>query len=281
MSSSLVCTSLLPDMPSPPSSSSNGENSVSLPTKKRTKVPKALKDPTAPKRPLSPYLMFAAEERAKVVAEMGNLGLGQVGKEMGRRWSVLDTQTKEKYEAAYMTDKARYEEEKKIYQPSQQFLEMKAEQVKKQKEHVGTETNMEKYFSYLLNSWRKVSEENPSLAGKEIQEIVWLQWTRGKGMIKANMNTKKIRKLRDPAAPKKPLTAFFLFQKKMRKGGLVITSKAMAEMWKNLDMEGMQQYKIEEEELKVKYHQEMKEFREMKVGEGGEERGQPEVEEAE
>ena len=235
----------------------------------KAKVSKKLKDPTAPKRPLSPYIVFAAEERPKVVVEMGNIGLGQVGKEMGRRWNLLDKQIKERFEAAYIKDKARYEEEMKIYQPSQQFLMMKANQVKRFNELVGMETAMEKYFSYLLSSWRNVSEMNPTLAGKEVQEMVWLQWTRSKGITNDNViKQKKIKKIRDPAAPKKPLTAFFLFQMKMRMGGLVMTSKAVAEMWNNLDNEGRQPFNTEEDELKKKYLQEMKIFKEKKVDDG-------------
>ena len=49
--------------------------------KVRKTAPKALKDPAAPKRPLSPNLVFAGEERKRVVAEMGNMAVGDVGKE--------------------------------------------------------------------------------------------------------------------------------------------------------------------------------------------------------
>jgi len=227
-------------------------------------VLKALKDPAAPKRPLSPYLVFAGEERKKVVAEMGNMAVGDMGKEMGRRWGLLDQQSKEEYVAAYQKDKARYEEEMKNYQPSQEFLQMKAKRMKKEAAKT-TETGMEDYFSFLLSSWRKVSVENPNLGGKEVQEMIWLQWTRGE---KGNKKVKKIKKAVDPAAPKKPLAAFFLFQKKMRKGGLVITGKAMADMWNNMDVEGKQVYKEEEEELRKVYTEEVNKLKSKKGGEG-------------
>ena len=80
---------------------------------------------------------------------------------------------------------------------------------------------------------------------------------------------KKIKKAVDPAAPKKPLAAFFLFQKKMRKGGLVITGKAMADMWNNMDMEGKQVYKEEEGELKKVYMEEINELKKNKEGGDG------------
>ena len=171
----------------------------------------------------------------------------------------MDQEGKEKFKAVFLKDKARYEEEMKNYQPSEQFLERKAEQAKRQKEQTGKGTALEKYFSFLLTSWRKVSEENPSLGAKEVQEMVWLQWTRGKmGMGDIKQKTKKVR---DPAAPKKPMTAFFLFQKKMRMGGLAMNSKAVAEMWNKLDKEGKQPFKGEEEELKGKYLKEVEVFK--------------------
>ena len=110
---------------------------------------------------------------------------------------MLDQQSKEKFEAAYQKDKARYEEEMKNYQPSQHFLEMKAEWMEKQAAKL-TETGMENYFTFLLSSWRKVSGENSNLGAKEVQ------WSRGEVGIKKEKKTKKVV---DPEAPKKPFTA--------------------------------------------------------------------------
>ena len=109
--------------------------------------------------------MFAGEERVKVVAKMGIMPVGDVGKEMRRRWGLLDSQAKEKYETAFTRDKARYKKEMKSNQPSQQFLEMKAKQalVKKEDNMKTGRTENEKYFSFLLSSWRKCSGENPGI----------------------------------------------------------------------------------------------------------------------
>ena len=96
---------------------------------------------------------------------MGSTSVGDVGKEMGRRWGLLDSQAKEKYETAFTRDKARYKKEMKSNQPSQQFLEMKAKQalVKKEDDMKTGRTENEKYFSFLLSSWRKRSGENPGI----------------------------------------------------------------------------------------------------------------------
>ena len=46
--------------------------------------------PDGMKRPLSSYMEFVKEERPKVLLECGTLSLGEIGKELGRRWKSLD-----------------------------------------------------------------------------------------------------------------------------------------------------------------------------------------------
>ena len=166
----------------------------------------------------------------------------------------MDQQEKKKYEDAYMEDKARYEEEMKTYRPSQQFLDTKVKHNMK-----AAENAMEKYFSYLQSNWRKIVSENPALNAKEVQEITWTRWSMGK--IVYCDKPKKVKRMVDPEAPKKPLTAFFLFQKKMRKGGLAANSKSLAEMWKSMEEEGKQAFKEEEEELRKKYFEEVVQYK--------------------
>jgi len=233
-------------------------------SKPTNKSHKKLKDPEAPRRPLTPYMLFAKEERIKVINEMGKLATGDVGKEMGKRWGLMDQQERKKYEDAYMKDKARYVAEMKAYQPSQQFLDMKAKHDLAKRED---DQHIEKYFSYVLANWRKISQESPSLGPKEVQEKAWAQWTRG-DLAAGDNKCKKMKKVVDPEAPKKPASAFFLFQKKMRKGGLAITAKGLGEMWKNMNDDAKNVYKGEEDELKKKYLLEVEEYKKDKLSLG-------------
>jgi len=218
-----------------PTNTSAGTLPVTKAAKPRKQF-KKLKDPEAPRRPLSPYMLFVKEERTKIVAEMGGMvAIGEVGKEMGRRWSLMDQQERKKYDEMYKEDKVRYEEQMKTYQPSKQFLEtkMKHDMVMQGGDKTGTAI--------------------------EKQEIAWTQWSTGK-MIEGN-KPKKVKKIVDPEAPRKPLTAFFLFQKKMRKGGLAANAKGLADMWKNMEEEGKKIYKEEEVELRKKYSEEVLQYR--------------------
>lgn len=73
---------------------------------------KRAKDPDAPKRALSAFFWFCNDERAKVKAQNPDATVGEVAKELGRRWNECTEDQKSKYEALAAKDKARYEKVK-------------------------------------------------------------------------------------------------------------------------------------------------------------------------
>lgn len=85
------------------------------PKKGEGKRKKRAKDPNAPKRPLSAFFWFCNDERPKVKAQMQEATVGEVAKELGRRWNECTEDQKSKYEALAAKDKARYEKELKAY----------------------------------------------------------------------------------------------------------------------------------------------------------------------
>jgi len=74
---------------------------------------KRTKDPNAPKRSLSGFFFFNHEERPKVKAQYPSYGVGDIAKELGRRWEVCPN--KPKFEAMAAKDKQRYEREMAEY----------------------------------------------------------------------------------------------------------------------------------------------------------------------
>jgi len=76
---------------------------------------KKKKDPNAPKRALSAFFHFCNDERPKVRAEMGDASVGEVAKELGRRWQDCTGDQKARYEAMAARDKQRYEREMAAY----------------------------------------------------------------------------------------------------------------------------------------------------------------------
>jgi len=74
---------------------------------------KKTKDPNAPKRALSAFFFFCSEMRPAVRATMPGAGVGDIAKELGKRWEKVTDKTK--YEKQAAGDKLRYEKEMAIY----------------------------------------------------------------------------------------------------------------------------------------------------------------------
>ncbi len=75
-----------------------------------------LKDPNAPKRCMSAFFWFSQDERPKVRAANPDFAVGEIAKELGRRWSEASDPIRAKYEALAEKDRARYDRDKRAYQ---------------------------------------------------------------------------------------------------------------------------------------------------------------------
>merc|ERR1712227_41841 len=78
---------------------------------------KPIKDPNAPKKPLSAYFLFSQEERLKVKAENPDYSITEVAKELGKRWATLNPDIKGSYEQRYQDARRLYESEMNNYKP--------------------------------------------------------------------------------------------------------------------------------------------------------------------
>jgi hypothetical protein len=88
---------------------------VNLPkklTKKRERKPK---DPLAPKKPLSAYFLFCADERPKVHGSQTGMSVSDVARELGIRWKKVPIELKNKYEQAASEKKHVYQAEMALY----------------------------------------------------------------------------------------------------------------------------------------------------------------------
>ena len=83
------------------------------PKKKRKKV----KDPHAPKRPLSAYLLFCAEYRQSVVDANPSAPPTEMMKKLSQMWGDAPAQTKAKFQKMNQNDKLRFQREMAIYEP--------------------------------------------------------------------------------------------------------------------------------------------------------------------
>ena len=82
----------------------------------KVKKEKKVKDPNAPKRSLSPYLIYTQDRRAGLLKERPQLGHKDVIAELAKEWRGLTDADKVKYNLKAETDKARYQKEKEAYE---------------------------------------------------------------------------------------------------------------------------------------------------------------------
>jgi len=91
----------------PPEGYSNGRNK---------KAPKRKKDPNAPKRPQTAFFVFSAKHRDEVKGELGDgARVGDIAKELGRRWKDLTDEDKIEYSQEAERQKVEYDKKMKAY----------------------------------------------------------------------------------------------------------------------------------------------------------------------
>jgi len=96
------------------------------PRRRRRRTSKKERDPNKPKRALSAFFYYAKDERPNVRSINPDFSVGEVAKELGRKWNELTEQEKSPYEKSAEEDRARYDVEMKAYRSG----EMPAKKIK-------------------------------------------------------------------------------------------------------------------------------------------------------
>jgi hypothetical protein len=126
---------------------------------------KPIKDPNAPKKPLSAYFLFSQEERLKVKAEFPDYSITEVAKELGRRWATLDSSMKQSYEQRYQDSRRQYEQALQAYKPQ-----------KKKKDPHAPKQPLSAYFLFSQEERLKVKAEHPNFSICEVAKELGRRW---------------------------------------------------------------------------------------------------------
>lgn len=126
---------------------------------------KPMKDPNAPKKPLSAYFLFSQEERLKVKAEYPDYSITEVAKELGRRWATIDPAIKQSYEQRYQDSRRQYEQAMQAYKPQ-----------KKKKDPNAPKQPLSAYFIFSSEERLKVKDEHPNYSICEIAKELGRRW---------------------------------------------------------------------------------------------------------
>ena len=126
---------------------------------------KPIKDPNAPKKPLSAYFLYSQEERLKVKGENPDYSITEVAKELGRRWATLDPALKHSYEQRYQDSRKQYDTEMNVYKPQ-----------KKKKDPNAPKQPLSAYFIFSQEERLKVKGQNPSFSICEVAKELGRRW---------------------------------------------------------------------------------------------------------
>jgi len=241
---------------------------------------KPMKDPNAPKKPLSAYFLFSQEERLKVKAEFPDYSITEVAKELGRRWAQIDPAIKQSYEQRYQESRRQYEQALQAYKPQ-----------KKKKDPNAPKQPLSAYFLFSQEERLKVKAEHPNYSICEIAKELGRRWADMNPEVKQHYQQKAEegrqkydqemaayrqdnrfedpKPKRDPNMPKQPLSTYFLFSQEERlkvkaehpSYSICEIAKELGRRWAVMAPEVKQRFQQMAEQARQKYDQEMAAYR--------------------
>jgi len=85
---------------------------------KAAKRTKKKKDPNAPKRPQSAFFLFCADHRGPLRASNPSFSVGDIAKQLGKKWAECSTETRKIYSDKSEIEKAKYVQAMEKYRAS-------------------------------------------------------------------------------------------------------------------------------------------------------------------
>jgi len=158
---------------------------------KSVKKSKKKKDPKAPKKNVSAWVMFCKANRAQVKEENPDLKPKEIMSKLAALWKVAkdDEDVMAEFKVQADADKERYAEEMKDYVPSEEEFGDGEKKKKKRVKLPGQPKGAKSAWLYFCEAERKVlKKEKSELKGKEIMPELAKRWKKLK-------NKKKYEKL--------------------------------------------------------------------------------------
>ena len=143
---------------------------------------KKLKDPNAPKRPMTAFLFFCKDNRKDVKSEFPDLKPTEVTSKLGEMWSSLEEKKKKKFLSLADKAKNQYEDAKKKYnRPSDEELiklnEKKPQRRTSKKTSKKGPKRPSTAFLFFCNDKREeVKNANPELTNQEVMKRLGEMW---------------------------------------------------------------------------------------------------------
>mmetsp|Transcript_42800 Transcript_42800/g.55005 ORF Transcript_42800/g.55005 Transcript_42800/m.55005 type:complete len:294 (+) Transcript_42800:787-1668(+) len=219
------------------SSKSSSKKAPSNSPSKKKAATKKKKDPNAPKGAKSAYMYFCDKTRPELKANEPELTFGEVGKKLGSLWGALDEESKAPFLEKAASDKARFDEQMADYTPPKQESD-----------------NDDNDDDDSDND-----DDDDAASGKKKKKVV----------------KKKAKK--DPNAPKRPMSSYFIWMGEVREAmkaqhpeaSVGEFGKILGAKWKTLSEEEKAPYLEKAAINKGNYNEAMKRYKAGETGDGG------------
>jgi hypothetical protein len=140
------------------------------------------KDPHAPKRALTAYMMFSQERRNQLRNEHPDAGFGQVGKLLGEAWAALPEADKQKFNEMAAKDKIRYQKELATYKEehpeSSDDEDRPAKKKKKKKDPLAPKKPCSAFFHFSKKMRPTIKQQHPDATFGQLGKIIGEQWAK-------------------------------------------------------------------------------------------------------
>jgi len=154
------------------------------PRKSKAGKRKKKKDPNAPKRPRSAYILYCTEKRSEVKAEHPDAKPAELMRIMGELWNSLAPTKKQEYTDKAKDDKARYNDQMKDYsapepesdEDERPSKRQKGKKGKKKRDPMEPKRSPSAYLIYGQRVREKVKGEHPDAKSSEIMKIIGQMW---------------------------------------------------------------------------------------------------------
>ncbi|TBU00861.1 HMG domain-containing protein [Hamiltosporidium magnivora] len=141
-------------------------------------VKKSLKDPNAPKRPGSAYLIYCTKQRELMASELENVPVKDQLKRFGEMWASLDPKEKEIYNAKYEKRSKEFKEAWKEYTltPGYKEFEQKSKQTTTSKKKKKGTRAISAYNEFTAEQYSMIKSQNPGSKFGSLASTVSAKW---------------------------------------------------------------------------------------------------------
>jgi len=146
------------------------------------KTKKRLKDPNAPKKASTAFMLWSLANRPRIREQHPDLGFADLGKKLGEEWGRLDEKAREHWQRQTKKDRERYEREQSAYLKSAAYahwLEHSSALSGKRRRKKDPNAPKQPLTAYVIfsNEVREhVINENPDANFPEIGKIIGAKW---------------------------------------------------------------------------------------------------------